>query len=302
MAQIGEKLREAREEKGLSLEEVEDALKIRKAHLANLEEDAFDALPGGVQARGFLRNYARYLGLDVRELLEAYEERFPSPGARVRGRKLSDDGIEFLDVTLSPRSFSLFDFAIGFMIICAFLGAAFLFVYERYVVPAAEATPTPKNEEAAVRPTEQESAFIIPTATPPPTATPTPTLTPTPLYYVGVTIELEVVQRSWVQVLVDDVKVYEGVLEEGANPSWTGEKRVAVRAGNAGGVKVTVNGQQQGLMGLEGQVEDMLWEKMEPGAPVTTPTPTPDLFATPGVFPLDTPASPVETPAPQEAG
>jgi hypothetical protein len=57
---------------------------------------------------------------------------------------------------------------------------------------------------------------------------------------------------------------------------------VAVRAGNAGGVEVFVNGESMGLMGQPGQVVDQVWEKLEeaPNAPPQdnasgTPTPTP---------------------------
>jgi len=86
-------------------------------------------------------------------------------------------------------------------------------------------------------------------------------------------------ERSWVQILVDDVKSFEGVLKSGDRPNWSGDKRVAIRAGNGGGIEVYVNGQNMGFMGEEGQVVDQVWEKVEevPGAASTeTPTPTPE--------------------------
>lgn len=72
MGELGDLLREARESRGLSLERVEEATRIRRVFLEALEEERFDALPGEVYVRGFLRNYARFLGLDPEELLTAY--------------------------------------------------------------------------------------------------------------------------------------------------------------------------------------------------------------------------------------
>lgn len=73
--ELGEQLRRAREAKGLSLEEVEKATAIRKRFLQAMEEGRFDALPGEIQLRGFLRNYASQVGLNGDELLAVYERR-----------------------------------------------------------------------------------------------------------------------------------------------------------------------------------------------------------------------------------
>ncbi len=73
MDEIGQILREARENKGLTLEEVQAAIRINPRFLQALEEGEYDALPSPVHVRGFLRNYARYLGLDPEPLLARYE-------------------------------------------------------------------------------------------------------------------------------------------------------------------------------------------------------------------------------------
>jgi hypothetical protein len=72
------------------------------------------------------------------------------------------------------------------------------------------------------------------------------------------------------------VKVFDGIIQAGETPSWSGERRVAIRAGNGGGVEVVVNGQSRGLMGAEGQVVDQIWEKVDnPETLSTTPLPLP---------------------------
>ncbi len=67
---LGGVLRERREAMGASLAEVETATRIRQKYLAALESDEWQLLPGEVVGRGFLRNYATYLGLDPTEAVD----------------------------------------------------------------------------------------------------------------------------------------------------------------------------------------------------------------------------------------
>jgi cytoskeletal protein RodZ len=67
---IGALLRERREAMGASLAEVEAATKIRQKYLSALEADEWQLLPGEVVGRGFLRNYATYLGIEPTEMIE----------------------------------------------------------------------------------------------------------------------------------------------------------------------------------------------------------------------------------------
>lgn len=70
MQTIGQKLKQAREEKRLTLEKVFEAIRIRVQYLQALEADDLSAMPSPVQARGYLRNYAEFLGLNFDQLLE----------------------------------------------------------------------------------------------------------------------------------------------------------------------------------------------------------------------------------------
>ncbi len=67
---IGQRLKIEREEKRLTLEKVFEATRIRIQYLQALEADDLSVMPSPVQARGYLRNYAEYLGLDVEQLLD----------------------------------------------------------------------------------------------------------------------------------------------------------------------------------------------------------------------------------------
>lgn len=79
MQTIGEQLRQARTGRDISLEEAVQATAIRLSFLKALEADDFESLPSPVQARGFLRNYAGFLGLDPVPLLARLRRAEPPP-------------------------------------------------------------------------------------------------------------------------------------------------------------------------------------------------------------------------------
>lgn len=76
MFEIGHSLRSARERQELGYPEIELATKIRAKYIRALEEEDFDALPGDTYARGFLRTYADFLGLDGEIYVDEYASRF----------------------------------------------------------------------------------------------------------------------------------------------------------------------------------------------------------------------------------
>lgn len=77
MADIGDKLRSAREAKGLSIEDIEKATKIQGRYLTAIEKNEFDKLPGDFYTRAFIRQYAQVVGLDGKELLSEYHQEVP---------------------------------------------------------------------------------------------------------------------------------------------------------------------------------------------------------------------------------
>ena len=274
MAQLGEMLKAAREEKNLSLEDVEKAIYIRRHLLEALEENKLDEFPSPVVTRGMIRNYAGFLGLDPIEALTLYDGNGMVP---VKGQRLTSDGIEFMDLSMSSGRFVNWELIIGILFFILVIGAGGYLFYNSNLVGSPSDASTPTAPPAAENSTD-DTALLLPTVTPEPSATPTPlppTATPTPLVYTGVNVELVVKQPSWVQILTDDVKVFEGILQPNSTRSWSGQNRVAIRAGNGGGVEVIVNGISRGLMGAEGQVVDQIWEKVEnPSTLPTEPTAT----------------------------
>src|SRR5258708_5239696 len=74
MKELGQFLRDKREERGMSLEEVSVATKIGVRVLLAIEEGDLSKLPPKAFVRGFIQSYAKYLGLDVKEILGKFQE------------------------------------------------------------------------------------------------------------------------------------------------------------------------------------------------------------------------------------
>ncbi|MGB7588406.1 MAG: helix-turn-helix domain-containing protein [Solirubrobacterales bacterium] len=79
---IGATLRETRSRRKLDLSEVENAIKIRARYLQAMENEDWDALPGGTYTRAFIRTYAAFLGLDGERLANDYRSREPASEER----------------------------------------------------------------------------------------------------------------------------------------------------------------------------------------------------------------------------
>jgi cytoskeleton protein RodZ len=91
MGQFGEELRKEREDRGIAIEAITDVTKISGRHLLALEQEHFDALPGGVFNKGIMRGYARVVGLDE----DAWVGRFMS--AYQQSGQLKDDDVSWIE-------------------------------------------------------------------------------------------------------------------------------------------------------------------------------------------------------------
>jgi cytoskeleton protein RodZ len=209
MGDLGQLLREAREQKRVSLEQVEEATRVRQKFLQALEEEDYGALPAETYVKGFLRTYAMYLELDPDEVIALYEgredegkEALPQPGF-----------FQPMDISMAAPSWLTPDLVIGALLIVVLLtfGSWATWHYLPTTIKTqllswratatATATPpptAPASKEIVLPPatstaTPTPMPTAIPTATPTtvPTVTPTevPTATPTSLPTVAAAVE-----------------------------------------------------------------------------------------------------------------
>lgn len=239
---IGETLRAARLAKGVSIEEAAAATRIRRSALQALESDDFDALPASVYTRGFLVNYARYLGLIPDEVVEEYDR-------QQRERAVPEVADTPQEETGRQSSLLSSKFLWSFVILIA-LGIIANFVYQEFL----SAGPAPT--EVAVAPTSEPTPSVEPT--PPPTLPPAPTPTampsPTPIPISGVNVTLRATtQQVWIGVSVDGASVFVGTIgpdtNQGTEPlSWSASESISILFGRTGGVELILNEQEFGTL------------------------------------------------------
>jgi cytoskeleton protein RodZ len=289
MSELGRLLAETRAAKELSLADVEVATRIRQRYLDALEVGAFGDLPRGAVARGFLRTYARFLGLDVDEAIYLFE---------LEGGDYGDDVIiaepgqprladyRPLEVELLDTRFdwSWLRWVLAAVLIIAIGGGGWWLLGRNLdfhpiawlssLGPEATATPTPgptntpwgvtatmqpTATDTPVLPTPTSDILPLPTPTLEPTATPTPRPTATPERVSSIALDMFVVQNSWLRVIVDDEIVEEALLETDAVRSWDAAQSIFIRTGNAGGISLILNGEDLGIMGEVGEVLERQW-------------------------------------------
>jgi|YelNatPaOPRAMG01_1025707.scaffolds.fasta_scaffold15734_4 cytoskeletal protein RodZ len=266
MSELGQRLKERREALGLTIGEVSKETRIKPKFIEALERGDYNSLPGDIFARGFIRNYASFLGLDPEEMLKLYSE---------------EAGVSLPTETITPQAElplerpspwplkNLANFLIPLLII-ALVAALGWFAYARYQPTLfSVASPTPS-------PTFSPTPTLSPTPTW--TPAPTPTSTPTPAL---LTLTLVGLDRSWLEVKVDQVLVFRNFINPGDTLSWSGGT-IYVKCGNAGGVKAIVNGEDIGPLGGAGEVLNLEWRAGQVRPFLLTPQPTPTPEVTPG--------------------
>jgi len=247
---IGRVLERARKDRGLSLEEAEKATKIRRRYLEGLEQDDYTVLPDAVYARGFLKTYANFLGLDGEELSKELRTRkkprrerrlsYAAPGGSEFDRPIiSPDGVPGADKRKVPTG-TIVTVAVAVLVIAALVGALY-FVGLGVRSSGADGTGETERIAAPVEPQPENRA----NADDAPDEEPTGTLT------VGVEVGGS---PAWIRIRSDRETVFEEVAPPGFSRTFEARRVVGIRAGDAGAVSVEVNGQDVGTLGEPGQV------------------------------------------------
>ena len=80
---LGEKLRQAREERGITISEVAEQTRISALYIESIEKDDYRNLPGGIFNKGFVKSFAKYVGIDEQEALQDYSRLLANQGSDV---------------------------------------------------------------------------------------------------------------------------------------------------------------------------------------------------------------------------
>jgi len=214
--------------------------KIRAAYLAALEEERLDVLPPPPYSKGFVRTYARLLGLDAERLLAEVAARLPPPSPDLSG----PGEIPLEPAQPVPRwrrvATLVLWAALLFALYAAYVGYTQLREFAR-PVPSAQPEPSPQLEAPS----------------PPAPVTPPPAPLESPPPPLGVTLTLSTTGRSWLRVVADGQRVFQGILEAGETRTWSAARDLSIRIGNAAAVQLIVNGRPLGPLGRPGQVVEL---------------------------------------------
>jgi cytoskeleton protein RodZ len=307
---FGAQLRQERERQGVSLEDISLSTKIGTRMLRALEEEHFDQLPGGIFNKGFIRAYARCLGMDEDQAVADY---LTATGAGPLAKKSeNDDQAPILEPP--PREANPADaslpwgtFAVVLLIVA--LGFAAWGFYSRESekatrdsappaatppnpAPAAAAEPSPPPEqkpaESADSPRSTSKPLEPPVAPPaaestpaeaPVTTPPASTSQPPPSVPTNGTFLVVIKARedSWLSVSVDGEIVTRTLMAAPAQKSIRAQKEIVIRAGNAGALDFEFNGKKLPTQGDYGEVRTLTFDAHGLQPPVPKPEAPPQL-------------------------
>jgi cytoskeleton protein RodZ len=171
LASLGDMLRAAREERGISLPEAERETKIRLKYLSAMEDDNPAAMPGPTYARGFLRNYAAYLGLDPNEAVELFEEQSQPTRDKLkaaRGHAPARPAARPEKISIQPISTERIDTRVRYgsqyialSLLAIPLIIVFYFVYNAYAGPRSNTPPIPQLTPRPATPTRLTAPTVV---------------------------------------------------------------------------------------------------------------------------------------------
>lgn len=238
---VGELFKENREKQGLDLKDVAVTLRIRYEYLKALEENLFEKLPADVYTKGYIREYARFLGLDPEQLINDYIERINPPRRQTGHDSLNEKGVP----ETPPAKNSFFIYAPILLIVSViFLFFANLYVqYQRALIIENQgkyvSEPSVMADAQKGVPPEQNAASVY-------------------------KLELTATEKTWLRIESGDAEPDEVLMEPGDSIEWESKEGFNLKLGNAGGVRAALNGKDIGILGERGKVIKIRLPREEP--------------------------------------
>lgn len=239
LAEMGDYLRHLRQQQALSLDDVASMTKVPARMLNAIEEGTLEPLPEPVYTKGFIKRYADALGLNGAEFASV----FPTAQSFSAKRQF---WAELPATQLKPVHLYFFYLV---LIISAVTGLSQMVdrsaqqaLITRTEKPAASNKPVKPASEK----TQDKVALV--------------SMKDTKNSSEPVKVGLNVTSDSWVRVVVDGKKEFEGMLSQGTQRTWTAKQELVLRAGNAGGVMVAYNNEEAKQLGTPGTIKQVTFK------------------------------------------
>jgi len=274
MKTIGDKLRAARIERGITLQQISDETKISRRYLDAVEACDGTKLPGTVFARNFARQYAKFLGMNtldmkpgeleeqIRLAFPREEEAFPSPANAPTGIGMPNP------IQVAPLGEARNWNRMGLSALALFAvlgaGAAIFRIWQE-----APALINTAREQAQTQETAAETPLASTTV---PTAevriaqsnpvngsssngAGAPSETTITISGTGMAVRVVAEQDTWISMNANGSHVFSELLKANQSRTISGVENARLVIGNAGGVKIATNGKDIGPIGLPGEVK-----------------------------------------------
>ena len=236
----GEILKQRREELGRDIREIADLLKIKADYLIAIESDSFDKLPAPVYTMGYIRCYAAYLQVEADAIVEFYTRNLtqPTPSTiipigysqkRGPGKFYIVGGLLALCV-------------VGYVLLPYFRGGT----ADKTPAPTVQPIPSPSVRVAPVpAPSLNEAALPAPAMASMPSATE---------HRLNVSADAKV----WMMLAFADGRREEMLMRPGEAKSWDFSGQVTMKTGNAGGLRLNLDGMDLPPAGAAGEVKTII--------------------------------------------
>ena len=285
MESLGRYFQECRVQRGMSLEEVSARTRIGLQTLQALERDDYPSLPVEVTVKGFVRAYARCLGLDEQDVSVRYQQfaaeyfRIAQPVDSIRRVEQTAAHEPVWRRHLTLAGLTLAALAVVVSGVVALMPSAPPDEPNAISAPGRVAPPpAPPDPPVPARlPEPIQAAAADPAIPPPPNPQVSPPARPAAS---GAAQELSIAasEPSWLQVTIDGGQPKEAILQPGERITWAAEREFRLTVGNAGGVSVALNGEPVGPRGPSGRVRTLVLPRP---STIAKPDPAPALTSSP---------------------
>ncbi|HKD02483.1 MAG TPA: RodZ domain-containing protein [Terriglobales bacterium] len=286
MESFGTRLKHEREMKGVSLDDISLSTKIGIRLLRALEEEHFEQLPGGIFNKGFVRAYARYVGLDEEQAVADY---LAASGDAPASQVIEPEVAQALETRAEERGNGIAQIPWGVLATALVVVAIGFAIWGFYLSEkekpreAAAQAGRPETEQAAPAPAPAAPApSNLAAANPIPEAVAPPAATAESAALAGEFVVLiKADDDSWMSIIADGQRLMEGTMVAGSERSIHAQKFIAIRAGNVGALGFFFNGKKLPSQGDTGEVKLLSFnaqglEPPKPATPSTETTPPPE--------------------------
>jgi len=238
MATLGADLQQARELAGLSLDDLSAKTKIRKTLLEAIERDDYRSVPGGLLTRGYLRAYAKEVGLSAEPVATRYQTEFAA-AQPAESQKLRTDA----DALTRPSRLH------GSSVVVALIAVAAVWLFFGQGEPQRDAGPQAVGTTGQTVPVER--------ATDRPSSAPGPATAPAALSVVPLTLDIVPTRVVWIKADADGKRVLYALVGPDQPRAIHAREEIVLRIGDAGAFRYRLNGVEGRELGAAGEVRDL---------------------------------------------